>query len=561
LIRPGRWSWLGSAVAMALGFLVKLTPIILLPVAIRWLGARLSWDALRHEWFQRKSPGNLLRPVLYTLTAAGVIVVAGYWLLGGHTALAFSSFRINSLRPPWQSVWAVVDGYWGYGLVPLDMRNLQGLSRTLWESRLPWNWISLGFLALYLWLYTRRYDWSRARAAIAFTGVSAIWMFLYSKGWSPQFLVWILAFLALLMPNLRGIALALALSMVNVVESYIYLILLPGERWILVGTVILRTLLLLAVAVEFLSQVWPRTEDAREPAPASPRFPVWISWLLVGASLLFVVLGAPRAAQAYGDRRLAEHPCSEAISYLRADGAIVATPTIAMTQLDLWRDFYPWLRSDYTLRVVDAYDPNDRPAAEVLSERLAGYVGQGEFWWLYSDGAPYATADPFPAALPFFDKPNVHVVEQRSFGPCRLDRVVAAPDAVSATAQVQGGPIELVATETITPQVGMPLEAVLYWQAVSPVMASYTVFTQLFDPSGAMVAQQDNLPVNGLAPTDTWKPGAVVRDPYRLIPERGLTTGAYRLLVGLYDGQGVRAPLVLRDGTTTDALEIGVEVP
>ncbi len=199
--RARKWhpGWPASAVAMALGFLVKLTPVVLLPVAVRTLGARFSWQAARTEWFRRDAPGNLLRPLIYTLIGLGVIVGGGLLLLGGHTELALSSFHVNSIRPPWQSLWAVLDGYWGYGWVPLDMRNLDGLQRTLWETRLPWPPITLGFLALYLWLYTRRFNWERTRTVVAFTGASAIWLFLYSKGWSPQFLVWVLAFLAILM--------------------------------------------------------------------------------------------------------------------------------------------------------------------------------------------------------------------------------------------------------------------------------------------------------------------------------------------------------------------------
>lgn len=570
LIRPGRWSWLASAVAMALGFLVKLTPIILLPVAIRWLGARLSWEAARSEWFNRKSPGNLLRPALYTLTAGAVIVGLGYLLLGGQTALALSSFRVNSLRPPWQSVWALIDGYWGYGLVPLDMRNLQGLDKTLWVTRIPWTWVSLGFLAIFLWLYTRRYDWNRPRTAIAFTGVAAIWMFLYSKGWSPQFLVWMLAFIALLMPNLRGVALALALSVLNVVEAYIYLILLPGERWILVGTVLLRTLLLVALAVEMLAQIWPRSHQENEASPARPagsHAQAWVSWILVAATVIFLIAGTPRMAQAYSDRRLAEFPCREAVAFLQAehqtlDQTVGGMPRIAMTQLDLWRDFYPWLRGDYTLRVIDSYDPNDRPADEVLSERLAAWAGEGEFWWLSSEGGPWATANPAPNSLSFFSQPDVHVIEQKDFGPCELRRVaLLAEDEPLATAAVQGGPIELLASTVTTPVVGAPLGVVLYWQAASPVEESYTVFTQLFDADGAMVAQQDNLPVNGLAPTNTWAAGTVIRDPFVLRPKGGLREGSYRLLVGLYDGQGQRAPITQVGGAALDAVTIDVAVP
>ncbi len=160
LLLHNRWAWIGSAGAAALGFLIKLTPMLLVPLAIRHLGAKLSWRAAREEWFKPGSPGNLLRPALYVAIFAGVVLSLGYVLVGGRTELALSSLTINSIRPPWQSIWALLDGYYGYGLVPLDMRNLTKLDQPLWESRLPWAWITLAFVALYLWLYTRRYDWA-----------------------------------------------------------------------------------------------------------------------------------------------------------------------------------------------------------------------------------------------------------------------------------------------------------------------------------------------------------------------------------------------------------------
>ncbi len=411
---PGFWqrgAWAGSAVAVALGFLTKLTPIVLLPVAVRQLGARLSWDAARNEWFNRRSPGNLLRPAIYVLITAGTIAGLGYWLVGGRPALAFTSITLNTNRPPWQSLWALLEGYTSYGLVPLDQRNLQGLSRTLWQGWLPWTWITVGFLALYGWLYTRRYDWARARTAVAFTGVSVIWLLLYSRGWSPQFLVWVLAFLVILLPSARGVALALALTFLNVIESYVYLTLLPGETWILTGTVLLRTALLIILALEFLAQIWP------PPRGAGLRRSARIAgFAAMAAAILFVLAGTPRMASAYGERRYAETPCHEAISYLRDQAAAPGSPTkIATTEIDLWRNFYPWLRTEYEMRVVDDYDANDRPAAIVRSERLASFVGDDrEFWWLYS--IPGA-AD---AALPYFDADSVRTIEAGGFGDCSL---------------------------------------------------------------------------------------------------------------------------------------------
>lgn len=547
LLAQRRGAWAGSALAVALGFLVKLTPIVLLPVAIRRLGARLSWRAARTEWFDRRSPGNLLRPALYTALCLGVIVGLGYVLVGGRTELAFSSFRVNAVRPPWQSVWALIDGFYGFGLVPLDMRNVEGLQRTLWESRLPWGLISLAFAALYLWLYTRAYDWARARTAIAFTGVSVILLLLYSKGYSPQFLVWVLAFLVLLLPTARGVVVALALSALNVLEAYVFLILLPDERWIMAGTVLLRTALLIALVVEFLAQVWPALEGRTRRSAA------WAQWALAAGAVLFALGGAPRMAQAYGERRLAEHPCREAVALLEAEAG-GTNRSIATADENLWREFHPWLRTQYDIRVLDDYDAHDRPAAEVQAEHLRAFAGTEEFWWLQAVGGPLAPE-------PFFADPGVTVLEDRTFGACRLARVVRLPEGEPlAVAEVAGGPIELRAAEIgATPATAGELPLVLYWQARAPVEASYTVFTQLFDASGHMVAQQDNLPAGGMAPTDTWQPGALIRDAYRLPLPDGLAAGGYRLLVGLYTDAG-RQTVRLPDGTATDAVVFSVSL-
>jgi len=80
--------------------------------------------------------------------------------------------------------------------------------------------------------------------------------------------------------------------------------------------------------------------------------------------------------------------------------------------------------------------------------------------------------------------------------------------------------------------------------------------------SGVMVAQQDNLPVEGLAPTDTWTPGAVIRDPYHLsLPPGSVPLGeTHQLHVGLYNEAGRRS-LTLADGTTADHVTFPIPAP
>lgn len=547
LLSRGRWGWVGSAITAALGFLTKLTPAVLVPIGVRWLGGKLSWTAARQEWFKPKAPGNLWRPLGYGLFFLVTTLGLGYWLVDGKTALALSSFRVNNIRPPWQSIWALLDGYYGYGLVPVDMRNLVGLAKgDQWTSHLPWTWIGLAFGLVYWWLYTRRYDWQQPRTPVAFAAISVIWLFLYSKGWSPQFLVWILAFIVLLLPTLRGIAYAIVLSLINFVEADIFLILLPNEHWLMVGTVLLRTALLLLLMVEFLGQIWPAPWGQQ-----IRRLSAGLAWAVMAAALIAAVLAAPPAAAAYQARRLAEQPCRPMIDYLQKESEW-PNRIIASDQTEVWRDFYPWLRHAYTIRIIDGYNPYDRPQPAVIAEQLNAFAPNQEFWWVVEKGVRSQSTD-------YFADRQVHLLERQSLGTCDLARVIRLAGAPLAVAAVAGGPIQLVHQELDRPKVGEVLHLVLYWQAEQKVTASYTVFTQLFDPAGQLVAQQDNLPVVGQLPTDQWAPQTIIRDPYRLTLPAAAQPGRYHLIVGLYDAQG-RRPLTLPDGTTSDHLSFDLDI-
>jgi hypothetical protein len=556
LLSQRRGLWIASAAAAALGFLVKLTPMMLAPAAVRWYGARLSLDAVRHEWFNRQSQGNLLKPVIYALVFVGVVIGVGLPLAHFNLSLALSSFTVNSIRPPWQSVWALLDGYYGFGLVPVDMRNLRGLMEGgQWSSSLPWAWITLGFALIYLWLYTRPYDWRHVRTPVAFTAVSVIWLFLYSKGWSPQFVVWVLAFVVLLRADMYGLLMAVTLTLLNVLESNVFLILLPDERWIMATTVLARTALLILLAIDFLGQIWPHTETGRRLQTVAVR----LSAVAMAAVFVAMLVGAPRAVQAYQERRLAEHPCRAAIAYLQAEAGGL-TRTIAMEDADLWRDLYPWLHDHYTLTIVDGYNPDSRPFEEVKTEKLAKLSQAGEFWWVersQNGDEPFAWAT---AAANFLAMPGVYRSDAQRLDDCNLMRVYTL-----ATAQplgdfaVEDGRIELRGAALGEAKAGATLPLVLYWQTAEPVDGSYTVFTQLFAPDGRMIAQQDNLPVNGLAPTNTWMPEEPVRDAYRLAIPVDAPAGPYELRVGLYDESG-RQMVTLLDGATADHVIIFVEV-
>ncbi len=52
----------------------------------------------------------------------------------------------------------------------------------------------------------------------------------------------------------------------------------------------------------------------------------------------------------------------------------------------------------------------------------------------------------------------------------------------------------------------------LYWQCLKPTQAAFTVFTQLLDASGKIIAQKDAPPRDGDYPTFIWDTGEIVRE-------------------------------------------------
>jgi hypothetical protein len=90
------------------------------------------------------------------------------------------------------------------------------------------------------------------------------------------------------------------------------------------------------------------------------------------------------------------------------------------------------------------------------------------------------------------------------------------------------------------------IEVTFHWQARQPTTKPYTVFLQLLNEQGEVVAGWDSQPLNGLYPTHLWSPGETVVDTFQLpLPEAGLAPGGYRLISGFYDfNTGQRLPVV-----------------
>ncbi len=89
----------------------------------------------------------------------------------------------------------------------------------------------------------------------------------------------------------------------------------------------------------------------------------------------------------------------------------------------------------------------------------------------------------------------------------------------------------------------------LYWQSNRDLARNYKVFVHLEGENAPRAAQHDSEPQNGMAPTSNWTPGQVVTDPHSLTLAADAPAGAYRLVVGLYEGDTGRRLRLLRNGS------------
>ncbi len=83
-------------------------------------------------------------------------------------------------------------------------------------------------------------------------------------------------------------------------------------------------------------------------------------------------------------------------------------------------------------------------------------------------------------------------------------------------------------------QTGQDLNLKVYWQADAPPERDYTVFTQLLDRNGALVAGWDSQPLGGYFPTSQWPSGEIITDIVRLPLPADLPPGDYTLITGMY---------------------------
>ncbi|MDX1416819.1 MAG: hypothetical protein R3293_21635 [Candidatus Promineifilaceae bacterium] len=106
------------------------------------------------------------------------------------------------------------------------------------------------------------------------------------------------------------------------------------------------------------------------------------------------------------------------------------------------------------------------------------------------------------------------------------------------------------------------LSITLYWTSIAPVSENYDAFIHLVDKNKQIVAQTDDQPVGGLAATNLWRPGDIIRDSRTVTLPENLPTGTYELHVGVYLREsGQRLPISSEDAVDNALILSSIALP
>lgn len=252
-----------------------------------------------------------------------------------------------------------------------------------------------------------------------------------------------------------------------------------------------------------------------------------------------------------GDVPLTTPPASRtaAADWLATNPLIATTPAYATPRLTLLGASLPtralpqgdWLTLELIWQVDDASTPPN------LTLTLADQT------WALDSALAVAAPTPLlrdrvrlrlPADLPPGDHPltltlNGQTITLTTVTLQPVERSFTPPADFTPTPDLTFSDAIALLGYQLTP--GPETTITLVWQAAAQPADDYTVFVHILDPTGALIAQRDTAPANGLAPTRLWAAGQVITDAHAFT----LPPGSYQLAVGLYQpetGQRLRLP-------------------
>ena len=191
------------------------------------------------------------RAVQVTALVLGMIIAVYGGLMLLSPEMTVASLRAQVGRGSWETVWALIDGNLSTGNFGSAVDRLDPSTANL-SARNPAlisPWLTLiPFAVLGGWLY-----WMAPRknhiSMISFFGLTLSVFFLWSPGWSPQWVLYLLPLILLTLPEREAILMALVWVMVSLLEWPV--LLSRGYFQALWLIIPIRTLLLILLVIAF----------------------------------------------------------------------------------------------------------------------------------------------------------------------------------------------------------------------------------------------------------------------------------------------------------------------
>ena len=524
-----------SAMGGGIGFLVKIIPILILPIAVRRI-----W----HQ-HQKNMQEAGIESGLYTVILGLTVVVILSPLLIAGPEWVLASGRSMLDRSAWETVWAVFEGYYGFGVVQGDRLNANETSFAIYASSLEWwFWpaITLVFTAIYGLIFIRPADYDQPRNLIAFSGITVGLFLLYSKGYSPQFLVYLLPFIILLFPDGSGLTYALMLTGLNVLEQPIYFVLLPQAQWLLTFVVVTRFILIAWLVLRFVGVIWPDRWQypLRQLHQRTP--------LIFGTlSALALLILTPLMLRAYNQSQINDSPVGTLVGFMEAyaeNGLGNCQPPatdlpLLVSEQPLYRALYSQLSSKFDLRLTTgAPEQSDYPtvSAHIPNNGLAWVLPTGPQERVLRNAAGRGRP------LTTLEIAGLGTATLYDFATGSTARTCAAPARYSSDIELLNHRIEASSRQ---------IEVILYWRATTPQGQPLTVFTQILNAEGQQVAGHDSVPKNGTAPVTSWPVNSIQVDSHLIELPPNLPPGQYQVIAGLYNSNsGERLRSIAPNGST-----------
>jgi hypothetical protein len=226
---------ISGALAVAVGMLFKVFPVLLLPALWKF-----------------RNPRTVMRIYLF-VAGCVILVIGGFYLVS--PSMTSASLSSQWSKGSWETVWALLDGNMKTGnFGPLaDRFNPDKAFTSNGNPAMIPPFLSLTCFALFgLFIFFKikvQTSWS----FVAFLCITWCIFMLWSPGWSPQWVLYLLPLVLLAMPEREAILTAFILVIGNLLEWP--LLLSRGYNWGLWLTIPLRTMILALVSFTLFTKM------------------------------------------------------------------------------------------------------------------------------------------------------------------------------------------------------------------------------------------------------------------------------------------------------------------